>query len=506
MADQQITDLPVATEAEDADLLLMRQGSTDKQITKAILFAESLSTLNNLSDVVNKATARTNLDVPQTNTVLLKANNLSDVANAATARDNLGVEIGADVQGYTAQLAALSANNTVTGLHAQTGTDTVASRTIVASSSKITVVNGSGAAGNPGIDVAEANLNMNNTGTTLGVPKGGTGATTLTGILKGNGTSAVTAGATVTVPEGGTGSTTLTGILKGNGTSAVTAGATVTVPEGGSGVTSLTAFGLVAGGTTTTGNVQVIAPTTINKILRGGGTGALPVFDAGILPVSAVYHDTTVNNLQNLGFAVGVMPWAMPPVSNGSGDLGFFFQGHATQRKYRFFPLFIPYDTVLQANNSGYRFAIKTADSGKEITMCLYNDSGDHTGPIGAPIANTTKSSSFTTTGSISLPFTSDVTLAAGLYWYGIASDSLNVGYLWGYANTSYAGLITLGSSGMTTSSPWAIVQAVGFYKDGSYSSTMPTITAGSLTGLEVTGAYTQSNSWVPMVFIDRDT
>jgi hypothetical protein len=82
---------------------------------------------------------------------------------------------------------------------------------------------------------------------TVPVANGGTGATTLTGYLSGNGTSAVTASATIpgtaisgnitgnaanvtgTVPvvNGGTGATSLTGYLTGNGANAVTASATI---------------------------------------------------------------------------------------------------------------------------------------------------------------------------------------------------------------------------------------------------------------------------------------
>lgn len=106
-------------------------------------------------------------------------------------------------------------------------------------------------------------------GSTVGVAYGGTGATTLTGYVKGNGTSAFTASSTipgsdisgnisgnagnvtgtVAVGNGGTGATTLAagGYLKGNGTSAITSQTgvpfsdvtgTVPVNQGGTGATS----------------------------------------------------------------------------------------------------------------------------------------------------------------------------------------------------------------------------------------------------------------------------
>jgi collagen type VII alpha len=102
-----------------------------------------------------------------------------------------------------------------------------------------------------------ADINTQTTGT-LNVSRGGTGATTLTGYVKGSGTSTMTASATIPtsdltgtlgVANGGTGATTLTGIVKGTGTSALTAGTvsltsevsgTLPVANGGTGVTAST--------------------------------------------------------------------------------------------------------------------------------------------------------------------------------------------------------------------------------------------------------------------------
>ena len=71
-------------------------------------------------------------------------------------------------------------------------------RTLAATSNKITLTDG-GAGGTVGVDVAEANLTLQNQGGILTVPKGGSGVGTLTGILKGNGTSNFSA---VTAPTG----------------------------------------------------------------------------------------------------------------------------------------------------------------------------------------------------------------------------------------------------------------------------------------------------------------
>lgn len=83
---------------------------------------------------------------------------------------------------------ALSLNHDLAALEALTGTgavhrtadDTYALRTLTAGSSKVSIGNGNGVAGNPTVDIVEANLTLDNIGGTLDETKGGTGQTTIT--------------------------------------------------------------------------------------------------------------------------------------------------------------------------------------------------------------------------------------------------------------------------------------------------------------------------------------
>lgn len=85
---QNLADLTnVSTARTNLGVYSSTEVDTEIASTSALLLQKS----QNLADVANAATARTNLDVPQTSTVLLKSGNLSGLANTATARSNLGV-------------------------------------------------------------------------------------------------------------------------------------------------------------------------------------------------------------------------------------------------------------------------------------------------------------------------------------------------------------------------------------------------------------------------------
>jgi hypothetical protein len=173
-------------------------------------------------------------------------------------------------------------------------------------------------------------------GTRIGVAYGGTGATTLTGYVKGNGTSAMTASSTIPstditglgtmsvqnanavaitggtisglsaaipVASGGTGATTLTGYVKGNGTSLMTASATIPNTDitglGTMSTQNANAVAITGGTISGLGTALAVASggtgaTTLTGLVYGNGTSAMTAASAA--QVVAVIGSTAVAN------------------------------------------------------------------------------------------------------------------------------------------------------------------------------------------------------------------
>ena len=111
--------------------------------------------------------ARTAADTWATRTI-------TQPAAGITVSDGDGVA-GNPTLALADDLAALESLAT-TGIAARTGASTWSVRTITAGSTKISVSQGDGVAGNPTIDAVEANFTLDSIGGTLSVSKGGTGA------------------------------------------------------------------------------------------------------------------------------------------------------------------------------------------------------------------------------------------------------------------------------------------------------------------------------------------
>jgi hypothetical protein len=145
--------------------------------------------------------------------------------------------------------------------------------------------------------VADAITVKNSTGTGIAVPAGkamlvfndGTNVVEGVNYITALQTSTATIGTLtltndLTVPNGGTGASTLTGYVKGNGTSAFTAQAVpIPVADGGTGATTLTANNVILGNGTSAPNF--VAPSTSGNVLTSNGTtwtsAAAAAFDTG---------------------------------------------------------------------------------------------------------------------------------------------------------------------------------------------------------------------------------
>lgn len=173
------------------------------------------------------------------------------------------------------------------------------------------------------------------------VVNGGTGAATLTGYLKGNGTSAVTAQAVpIPVADGGTGAVTLAaGYLHGAGTGAITSSPTVSltsevagvlpVANGGSGAATLT--GILSGNGTSaiTGGAIVDLTSQVTGVLpvANGGSGGGSAFTLGSVIFANVSGNLAQDNAKlfwddtNFRLSIGTAtPTSALTVTNQSGS------------------------------------------------------------------------------------------------------------------------------------------------------------------------------------------
>jgi hypothetical protein len=157
-----------------------------------------LQSIAGLTTAADKMIYTTALDTYAVTDLTVAGRALLDDADAAAQRTTLGLVIGTNVQAYDA------------GLQSIAGLTTAADRMIYTTASDTYAVTTLTAAGRAILDDADAaaqrttlglgtvatlssiNLTTNVTGT-LPVANGGSGATTLTGVIKGNGTSAFSA-------------------------------------------------------------------------------------------------------------------------------------------------------------------------------------------------------------------------------------------------------------------------------------------------------------------------
>lgn len=202
-----------------------------------------------------------------------------------TTNDNIGTAIEEAITG-SADVTFASADVTVTL------TDTVAAQT--ARNLRLNLTGTTGGARNlilgSGCQIEKLYLINNGTADTITVKNTtGTGIAVPAGksmFVYNNATnvvdattylSSLTLGTALPITSGGTGSTSTTFV---NLTTNVTG--TLPVANGGTGLATTTSYGLIAAGTTSTGNFQQVSGTgTSGQVLTSNGAGALPTWQTG---------------------------------------------------------------------------------------------------------------------------------------------------------------------------------------------------------------------------------
>ena len=154
-------------------------------------------------------------------------------------------------------------------------------------------------------------------GTTVDVAHGGTGATTLTGYVKGSGTSALTASSTIPGSD-------ISGNISGN---AGNVSGTVAVGNGGTGATTLTSGGYLKGAGTSAITSQTGIPfsdVTGTVPVNQGGTGATTAANARTNLSSTSFALPQKYSVKNSAITVsgGIATWTIAAGTHGLGTDG----------------------------------------------------------------------------------------------------------------------------------------------------------------------------------------
>ena len=245
---------PTGSAANLTNFPTLNQNTTGNAATATLATsATSATTAGNITATSNTTlTSLSNLTTVGTissgtwgGTAIAVANGGTGATNAADARTNLGLVIGTNVQ---APLVA--------------GTDYLAPTGSAAGLTNFPTLN------------QNTTGNAANVTGVVAVANGGTGAATLTGLVKGNGTGAMTAavaGTDYLVPTGSAAALTNFPTLNQNTTgNAANVTGVVAVANGGTGATTLTANNVLLGNGTSA--LQAVAPGASGNVLTSDGT------------------------------------------------------------------------------------------------------------------------------------------------------------------------------------------------------------------------------------------
>lgn len=176
----------------------------------------------------------------------------------------------------------------------------------------------------------------------------------------------------------------------------------ITVAQGGSGVASTTAYGVICGGTSSTGALQNAGAGTSGQILRSGGAAALPSYSTATYPATAgtsgnILASDGTNFVSSTNSSVGAsLVLISNQTASASATIDFTNISVTTYRKYLlFFRAIIPATDgsslrMQGSNDNGATWIVTTYQSG-----CNSNDYNT------ATIVNTNSTTDFALTPAL---------------------------------------------------------------------------------------------------------